>query len=349
MIVREVERPSMRDVVGPAGNHARGELSAFDGDVLGGVQLVGSGKGAITLVLRYLTAKKIIADRNDEMIVADWIGTWVYNQMAPLIFPVKRFSERTKVIFVYHQYGFPQDMDSILAFAREKNLVVIEDCAHAIASYYKGRLLGSMGDFTIYSFSKWFFCFALGGVKSRQSDFGDYVRQAVLETSFGLTAMKDVAKLCYEWSTFSDSRVLKKYTHLFLTMSYSLYEEALKPGRRAEALLAQKLEYEVRSRQQRYRYFLEQMDHLGICDHLEREGITPYAIPIRCPESRNDHIVAALAERGIETGLHHFDVNRNLLSPAFERCVRIPCHSGISDGQFDEMIEAIKRNLHRGK
>ena len=102
-----------------------------------------------------LIDKKIIKNKLDEILVPDWIGYWVYNQMQPFAFPAKRFSERTKVLFVYHQYGFPQQMDKILEFANHKKLIVVEDCAHALDSYYQGKPLGSMGDFTIYSFSKW--------------------------------------------------------------------------------------------------------------------------------------------------------------------------------------------------
>ena len=349
MILREVEKPRLRDVLGRRTLIIKNDRDRIAREFLSGVNVVGSGKGAIALILKYLTARNIIKDKLDEVLVADWIGVLVYAQIQLFAFPAKRFSDRTKVIIAYHQYGFPQDMDKILAFAREKNLVVIEDCAHALRSFYKGKPLGSMGDFSIFSFSKWFFCFALGGVTSTFGDFKTYVETAVAKTAFGLTIIKDSTKLFYEWSTFSASSKLQQYAYFLLSMSYALYGEAVRPGNRAQRLLESKIENEVSVRQKRYRYFLDQTKDLGICDHLEREGVTPYVIPIHCPESKNKVVVNALRKVGVLTGVYHFDKNRNMLSPNFISCVWVPCHSGISDDVFSDITEAVSKSFKKPK
>jgi dTDP-4-amino-4,6-dideoxygalactose transaminase len=59
---------------------------------------------------------------------------------------------RTKAIVVVHYAGIACDMDNIMAIATKYNLLVIEDAAQAIDSYYKGRLLGSIGDMAALSF-----------------------------------------------------------------------------------------------------------------------------------------------------------------------------------------------------
>ncbi len=61
---------------------------------------------------------------------------------------------RTKAIFPVHMCGQPCDMDSIMRIARENNLVVIEDAAHAVGAEYKGRKIGEIGDFTAFSFQQ---------------------------------------------------------------------------------------------------------------------------------------------------------------------------------------------------
>ncbi len=59
---------------------------------------------------------------------------------------------RTRAILPVHFAGRPCDMDSVMSIAEKHNLVVIEDCAHAIETEYKGRKAGTFGDFGCFSF-----------------------------------------------------------------------------------------------------------------------------------------------------------------------------------------------------
>ena len=61
-------------------------------------------------------------------------------------------SPRTKVIVAVHLYGLPADMDAIMALAEEHDVLVVEDCAQAPGAKYKGRRVGSLGDFGCFSF-----------------------------------------------------------------------------------------------------------------------------------------------------------------------------------------------------
>jgi dTDP-4-amino-4,6-dideoxygalactose transaminase len=62
-----------------------------------------------------------------------------------------KLSARTRAIIAPHNFGIPCRIDEILKIARERNIVVIEDCAHALGSTYRGRPLGSFGDFAFIS------------------------------------------------------------------------------------------------------------------------------------------------------------------------------------------------------
>lgn len=64
----------------------------------------------------------------------------------------KCITDRTKAIIPVHIFGQMCDMDRIMEIARKHNLYVIEDCAQAIGSEYKGRRAGSIGDIGTYSF-----------------------------------------------------------------------------------------------------------------------------------------------------------------------------------------------------
>jgi dTDP-4-amino-4,6-dideoxygalactose transaminase len=64
----------------------------------------------------------------------------------------RRLTARTRAILPVHFAGRPCAMDELLALAREHDLLVIEDCAHAIETAYRGRPAGTMGDFGCFSF-----------------------------------------------------------------------------------------------------------------------------------------------------------------------------------------------------
>lgn len=61
-------------------------------------------------------------------------------------------TEKTKAIMVVHYAGVACEMDTIMDIAKRYNLKVIEDAAQSIMSEYKGRPLGTIGDFGCYSF-----------------------------------------------------------------------------------------------------------------------------------------------------------------------------------------------------
>ncbi|MFV5492879.1 DegT/DnrJ/EryC1/StrS family aminotransferase [Acinetobacter towneri] len=59
---------------------------------------------------------------------------------------------KTSAILAVHFAGRPCDMNAIMAIANKHNLVVIEDCAHAIETTYHGKKTGTFGDFGCFSF-----------------------------------------------------------------------------------------------------------------------------------------------------------------------------------------------------
>lgn len=61
---------------------------------------------------------------------------------------------RTKALIVQHTFGVPADMDSIATFCKAHNLLLIEDCAHALGASYDGKPVGTLGDAAIFSFGR---------------------------------------------------------------------------------------------------------------------------------------------------------------------------------------------------
>jgi len=59
---------------------------------------------------------------------------------------------KTKAVIVVHFAGYPCQMDEIVALCKEKDIALIEDCAHAPGARYKGKSVGTFGEYGCFSF-----------------------------------------------------------------------------------------------------------------------------------------------------------------------------------------------------
>jgi dTDP-4-amino-4,6-dideoxygalactose transaminase len=91
-------------------------------------------------VVHYLKAKPVLVDCQIDTLNID------VDQIE------KAISPRTKAIIPVHYAGHPCAMDRILEIARVHHLKVIEDAAHALPARYHGRMVGTLGDITCFSF-----------------------------------------------------------------------------------------------------------------------------------------------------------------------------------------------------
>lgn len=85
-------------------------------------------------------------------------GTPVFADVDPKTYNIdpedirRKITDKTKAIIAVHLAGQPCDMDEIHKIAKEHNLLVIEDGAHALGSVYKGKKVGTLSDMTTFSF-----------------------------------------------------------------------------------------------------------------------------------------------------------------------------------------------------
>ncbi len=66
----------------------------------------------------------------------------------------KKVSSKTKALIVQHTFGVPANMEALVRFVRRHNLILIEDCAHALGARYRGKLVGTFGDAAFFSFGR---------------------------------------------------------------------------------------------------------------------------------------------------------------------------------------------------
>lgn len=118
------------------------EMCAMLCDLKPGDEVIVPSYTFVSTALAFLRegAKVVFADSSDEN------PNMEVEQIEPLI------NEKTKVIAVVHYAGVACDMDKIMALAEKHNLLVVEDAAHCIDSFYKGRPLGSIGHMGAFSF-----------------------------------------------------------------------------------------------------------------------------------------------------------------------------------------------------
>jgi perosamine synthetase len=110
---------------------------------------IGPGDEVITTPFSFVATATSILHNNAVPVFAD-IELDSLN-LDPGTLPDK-ITERTKAILVVHLAGYPAEMDEIVKIARENDLYVIEDCAQAIGSEYRGRKVGTFGDINAFSF-----------------------------------------------------------------------------------------------------------------------------------------------------------------------------------------------------
>lgn len=66
----------------------------------------------------------------------------------------RKITSRSKVVIVQHTFGLPADMDRIVEICNRRNLILIEDCAHALGATYKVKKVGTFGKAAFFSFSR---------------------------------------------------------------------------------------------------------------------------------------------------------------------------------------------------
>jgi perosamine synthetase len=110
---------------------------------------VGPGDEVITTPLSWIATANAAAVLGAKVVFADVDPRTLNLDPASV---EKKLTPRTKVILPVHLYGQCCDMNALNALARPRNILVVEDAAHAAGAEYKGRKAGSLGDVGVFSF-----------------------------------------------------------------------------------------------------------------------------------------------------------------------------------------------------
>nr|BFF04708.1 DegT/DnrJ/EryC1/StrS family aminotransferase [Streptoalloteichus tenebrarius] len=275
-------------------------------------------------------------------------------------------TERTRAILIVHYGGLPAEMDRIMRIARAHDIVVVEDCAHALGSVYHGRRPGSLADIGCFSFhaSKNITTLGEGGMVTVDDDAWrerlDRMRSNESDAVFVPAAQRfggsDTAR---PWMLHAGN----SYTHDCVEIHYSgtnatLAEPSAAVGiaqlRRLDQLVARRREIAGRISDvlRRYPFVRLITEPKGVVSayHLYTFFVDPDAGIDR------DALVERLAQLGVQLQLRYFPLHllpewrarghRLGECPTAERMwfrqqVNLPCQPSLSDQQVNHMLGAL--------
>lgn len=319
------------------GNHRNRIFESLPSKVL----CTGSGRAALRIILEHLTSQGILSNKNDEVLVPQWLCQSVLHTMHRFCFPTVTVNKNLKGVLVYHQYGYPQNMDEICDFCDENNLFLIEDCANVYESYYKGKHLGTFGVGALFSFSKLFPSILGGALATNSNKLYEFGKARIVKSSRSLSHLTYGSRLLYE--CLKDTSLAKPANRL-QEMVYAITDEALNIKEISLRIVnKQLLKDAMKRRKENYHFILDCFDNSDYFNGLEREGVIPYIVPLVGKEKNLQLMMKRLSSKNVVTGVYHFDVNRNLLAPDFKKCLWMPVHQGINRETLEMICDTIKK------
>jgi len=264
-----------------------------------------------------------------------------------------RITSRTRAIVPVHFAGRPCDMDRIGALAEKHDLIVIEDCAHAIETQWRGQQAGTFGDFGCFSFyvTKNVVTGEGGMVISRSPDQIERIKVLALH---GMS--KDA------WKRFGDDG-FKHYEVITAGFKYNMMDLQAALGihqlRHVEENWLRRQEIWIR--------YQEAFASLPVGRPAEPEADTRHAYHLytlevdekKCGLSR-DAMMSRLGEAGIGTGVHYRSLAQHPyyqdtfgwhpeeypVSTAFgEQTISLPLGPKLEDIGVERIVESVSAVL----
>ena len=255
-------------------------------------------------------------------------------------------TNRTRVIIAVHYAGVSCDMDTIMRIAREHDLLVVEDAAQGFMCQYKGRPLGTIGDFGCYSFHETKnYSMGEGGAivinNPKYNERAEILREKGTDRSKFFRGQVDK----YTWIDFGDSYLPSDINAAYLWAqlekadeinndrlnSWVLYDRLLKPL--AEKGLIQQPTIPEGCKHNAHMYYIKCRDlteRTSLIDHLKKQEISAvfHYIPL--------HSAPAGLKFGRFSGIDEFTTKES------ERLLRLPMYYGLREEDVSTVVNAIK-------
>jgi perosamine synthetase len=252
----------------------------------------------------------------------------------------QKITDKTKAIIPVHWGGYPCDLDEINKIARENNLMVIEDAAHALGAVYKGRPVGSVSRFTAFSFQAIKHMTTVDGGALCCLDREDYY-QARRRRWFDIDRENSQLSILGEREYDAD--------HVGYKCHMNDLAAAIGIGNLDDFPLNLKRRQEMAAR---YRDELKDISGIEFMEY-KSDRVSSYWLFTMLVEKREDFI-RALKSQGALASVVHMRIDRNSvfrgITPGLvnqekfnENQVSIPVHNGLTDNDVDLIINTIKK------
>jgi perosamine synthetase len=233
-----------------------------------------------------------------------------------------QITPRTRAIMPVHLFGHPVDMDPVLELARTHDLLVIEDCAESHGATVRGRMTGSFGALS---------CFSFYANKIITTGEGGMVMTSDPKLAERLRLLRNLA--------FQKPRFLHEEAGFNFRMTG--YQAAM--GRAQ----LEKIDYVIKEKRrvaQTYNRLLAEVP--GIQTPVERDWARNvywmYAIVVREDFGiARDELATALQERGIETRTFFWDVPSPVAEELWRTGMYLPSSITLSDSTIETIVEEI--------
>jgi len=233
---------------------------------------------------------------------------------------------KTRAVVPIHMYGFPCDMDPIVAAARARDVFVLEDAAHALGGEYRGRPAGGLGDAGFSSFSgKMITVFSTGGAVVTND-------RALAE---GISSLRDQGRLRDEQISFIRRTDARWYDQRWIGYNMHLSEMSCALGR----LQLQLLGDFTAKRRRGAAYYTARFQDAGLPFRLppERPWANPSYLHYVVWTSQRDALAEFLGRREVAASIH-YPTPLHLLGPMKARY-------GTREGQFPIAERLCRENL----
>ena len=261
-------------------------------------------------------------------------------------------TSKTKAIVPVHYAGVGCEMDTIMDIARRHNLTVIEDAAQAIASTYKGKALGTFGDFGCYSFHETKnISMGEGGALLIQNE--DLVEPAEIIREKGTNRAKffrgQIDK--YTWVNYGSSYLPSDMNAAYLWAQLENID------------IIQKKRLSVWNRYREGLSELEKKEYIefGVIPDECTNNAHMFYIKVKDLENRTD-LLKFLKENGIQAVFHYvplhsapagrkfgrFNGEDRYTTKESERLIRLPLFYSISDEEVNFVIEKLRQYYKLG-